>query len=133
MRDSQISGSSQTTSAVTALLAAWLIVSPWLLGIPSGTLATPPIDFALDIVVIGSLLLAASAMRINLAKTVPFNWLEVILGVWLILSPWMFGYGSGDVQTWNCVAVGAVVAALATLSLASSAFRHAETPEHVNH
>jgi peptidoglycan/LPS O-acetylase OafA/YrhL len=141
MPDPEHSPRAQTTSAVSALLAAWLIVSPWLLGIPSGTLERPSIDFALNFVVIGALVLAASAMRLNLEKTTPFNWLEAILGAWLIITPWMFGYDTGDVQTWNCIAVGVVIAGMAIFSLASSAIRHAGAPrsptaersKHVNH
>ena len=141
MPHSEHSPRTQTTGAVSALLATWLIVSPWLLRIPSGTLERPSIDFTLNFVVIGALVLAASAMRLILEKTTPFNWLEAILGTWLIIAPWMFGYDAGDVQTWNCMAVGVAIASMAIFSLGSTAIRHAgalrnpsaERSKEVNH
>ncbi len=41
------------------------------------------------------------------------NWLNVILGVWLILSPWIFGYVGKSGALWNSVIVGILVAVLA--------------------
>jgi SPW repeat-containing protein len=38
--------------------------------------------------------------------------LNVLAGIWLIISPWVLGYGSGDAW-WNPVVCGAIVTILA--------------------
>ena len=40
--------------------------------------------------------------------------LNVLLGIWLIISPWVFGYASaGPAPMWNSVIVGALILILA--------------------
>jgi hypothetical protein len=43
---------------------------------------------------------------------------NVVLGIWLIASPWVFGY-SGRAPVLNSVLVGMLIAMLATLRLAA--------------
>jgi hypothetical protein len=112
----------ETTSALNALLAAWLIVSPWLLGTPSRSFAMPSIDFAVNTVGIGLLVLVVCAIRLQLG-TAAFSLLSAILGAWLIVSPWMFGYDASDLQTWNCMLVGAVMAGVAAFDMTSRIIR----------
>jgi hypothetical protein len=40
----------------------------------------------------------------------PFNWfwVVVILGLWLIVSPWVLGYSGQVNATWNAVIVGII-------------------------
>ncbi len=33
-------------------------------------------------------------------------WGGIILGVWLILSPWILGFSSLNLAFWNCVILG---------------------------
>jgi hypothetical protein len=47
--------------------------------------------------------------------------LNVLAGVWLIISPWVVGYGHGD-AVWNPVVFGAIVGVL-TLAGAMGAYR----------
>lgn len=39
--------------------------------------------------------------------------INVVLGVWLLVSPWVFGYHVGSEASWNSVIVGALIALLA--------------------
>ncbi len=41
------------------------------------------------------------------------EWVDVILGLWLIMSPWIIGFGEVPVLTWNTILSGAAVAILA--------------------
>ena len=44
------------------------------------------------------------------------SWVFVVLGIWLIISPWVVGF-SGEVgATWNAIIVGIIVAALGLYS-----------------
>jgi hypothetical protein len=45
------------------------------------------------------------------------NGINVFLGIWLLVSPWVFGYhAAGAAATWNSVIVGALIAILAARS-----------------
>lgn len=45
------------------------------------------------------------------------NWLNGIIGIWLIVSPWVLRFGStprpGSTMTWNFVLSGAIALSLA--------------------
>lgn len=47
--------------------------------------------------------------------------INVLLGIWLIISPWVFGYAyaSGNAPLWNSVVVGALVLILAATRFSS--------------
>jgi SPW repeat len=102
---------------LNALLAICLLVSPWLLG-------TPWSSFALNIVVCGSLVLAVSVIAFKLKRSVASSWLTAVLGVWLVMSPWMFGYVASVPQAWSCIVIGGLHATVASWSLTSRAIRH---------
>jgi len=37
------------------------------------------------------------------------DWANLVLGVWLILSPWLLGFSGIPSAMWNAVIVGVVV------------------------
>ncbi|MEN2982872.1 MAG: SPW repeat protein [Thermus sp.] len=41
------------------------------------------------------------------------DWVNLVLGVWLILSPWLLGFSGLTNATWNAILVGILVGALA--------------------
>jgi hypothetical protein len=41
-----------------------------------------------------------------------FSWAELVLGVWIVVSPWVFGF-SGTLALWSNVFVGAAFVVLA--------------------
>jgi SPW repeat len=56
----------------------------------------------------------------NFWKTATERWqdsLNVVLGVWLILSPWILGFASTPAAMWNAVLIGLVIAAAAAAAL----------------
>lgn len=40
------------------------------------------------------------------------NWIQIGLGVWLILSPWLLEFSSVSVMKWNNIGVGTVLVLL---------------------
>jgi hypothetical protein len=50
------------------------------------------------------------------------NWMNVILGSWLILSPFILGFSS-DQATWNNLIVGFLVLVFALISRSAIAAR----------
>jgi hypothetical protein len=45
------------------------------------------------------------------------DWLNVALGAWLFLTPWLLGYASTRVASWNAWLCGLAIAALAAKAL----------------
>jgi hypothetical protein len=98
--------------AVTALLGIWLIVSPWVLGFQGVVVAT------VTAVALGALLIANSfgAMQVSQAWE---EWLDVILGVALMLSPLLLGFDAVRPALQNALITGGAVTLLAIWVLAS--------------
>ncbi|KKS25478.1 MAG: SPW repeat protein [Candidatus Wolfebacteria bacterium GW2011_GWA2_42_10] len=46
-----------------------------------------------------------------------FNWVSLILGVWILISPWVLGFSALTTALWSNVIVGALVAILALWQL----------------
>jgi len=50
------------------------------------------------------------------------NWIrkiQIAVGVWLLVSPWILGFSGLDLVTWNVVAAGSVLILLSTWDYAS--------------
>ena len=97
---------------INALLGAWMALSPWAAGYVANTPAT------YSAVIVGVLLIAASLGAIFVPKAWE-EWTEAVLGLWMIVSPWVLAF-SADMQARNiAVITGIVVAMLALWTLAT--------------
>ena len=97
---------------VNALVGVWLVCSPWILGFQNVVIA------AVTTTAVGALLFASSigAMRFPQAWE---EWLDVALGVGLMLLPAAFGFDDVQRALQNALACGAIVTFLALWVLAS--------------
>ena len=89
-------------------LAIFLCLSPWLFARANGTAA---IDLRASGAAIALLSLAAMA-----AFAAWEEWANLVLGIWLIVSPWVLGFAHTRAMHFS-IAVGAAVAFLAALDL----------------
>ena len=87
---------------VNVILGVWLVASPWLL---TGTTADGPANWSLAGAGIGIVMLAVLAMR---RPTVWGDTTGIVLGMWLIASPWVLGF-VGATATTNAVIIGSLV------------------------
>ena len=89
-----------------ALLGAWLIVSPWILGFQGVVVAT------VSTAALGALLVASSieAMQVPQAWE---EWLDVALGVGLMLLPGVLGFDGHPAALHNALLTGSAVTVLA--------------------
>lgn len=97
---------------VNALLGAWLIVSPWVLGFRASLPAV------IATLVLGVLLFASSVGEMAVPESWE-EWLDAVVGVVLIASPWLAAFSNVAVATWNAVVCGAAVVVLALWVLAT--------------
>jgi hypothetical protein len=89
-----------------AILGAWLVISPWVLGFSEITVAVAS-TVALGVVLIANSL---GAMRLPAAWE---EWLDVVFGVALMLAPTVLGYDGVRTAFANALVTGAAVTALA--------------------
>ena len=91
------------SSWVNILLGIWVIISPFVLGIHSAKGIWNSIVVG---VVVGILALIRWGVR-----QPGWSWLNLILGIWLVLSPFVLFLGTAAM--WNNVILGVVIAAAA--------------------
>jgi len=93
---------------VNLALGVWLVVSPWLLSFNDNPAAT------WNSVLIGLAFAALSLMALTENK--PWEeWGELILTIWLLISPWALGFNEPGAAMWNTIIV-AVAAGIASLT-----------------
>lgn len=99
-----------TASGLDALAGIWLLLSPFILGFMSGPATT-------NNVLLGIAIAVLAIIRFSGAYNQSWiSWVNVVLGVWVLISPWVLGFASSRVPTTNNVIVGIVVIVLAAWS-----------------
>lgn len=98
--------------SVNVVLGAWLVASPWLLGYQAQS------NLKWNSVILG-LLIAAVALYAMVQVFAWEEWVGMLFGAWLIVSPWVLGFSAVTAAMLNAVIVGAAVAALALWALAT--------------
>lgn len=97
---------------VNALLGAWLVLSPWILGYQEETAAM------VSGVIIGLALMAAALGAIFMPRAWE-EWTEVALGLLMIASPWILGFSGIQAAMWSALISGLAIVALALWVLAT--------------
>jgi SPW repeat len=89
----------------------WLCISPWALEFDLQSVPTR------NAVIVGALIILAEVVTLSIFR--PWEeWINVVLGAWLIVSPWALGVASAAAKA-NFVVVGALVVALALYEMRS--------------
>ena len=103
-------------SGINAIAGIWLIVAPFLLDYSDES------DNALwNDIVVGAAILVIAAIRVFGAyRAAALSWLNVALGVWLILAPFIVDYSEHDTPLWNDIIVGAIVVVFGIWSAVAS-------------
>ncbi|HVY82142.1 MAG TPA: SPW repeat protein [Steroidobacteraceae bacterium] len=95
------------------VLGAWMVVSPWALGVADTQNAAAVSAWILGVAII---VFAAIAVSIPQAWEEAIN---VLLGVALLVSPWALDFSAQEGPTTNAVIVGVIVGALALWAMLS--------------
>jgi hypothetical protein len=91
------------------ILGAFLFFSPWIFGFDAGRMTQ---NATIAGIVIAVLAIAALA-----AFAVWEEWLNLIVGLWTLISPWVLTFQANRTATAVHVIVGVVVAILAAVEL----------------
>jgi SPW repeat-containing protein len=110
----------RTASGINLILGVWLIISPWVYGY-----ALNESNSTSSSVVVGLLVLIFAALRYNTphART-GLSWANIVLGVWTVLSPWIFSFMNSTAYVVNSIVVGCVIVALAIWSGSATVTEH---------
>lgn len=92
------------------VLAVVLFISPWVVGF------APVVAAAWNAWVVG-VVIAALAIAALTAFAVWEEWISLLLGLWLIVSPWVLGFSPDKGAMWTHVILGVVAAAISAWSL----------------
>ena len=90
------------------VLGAVLFFSPWMFGFDAGTVSNNAYVTGLVIAIIAIAALAAFAVW--------EEWLNLIVGLWALVSPWVLGFQGTTAMTVH-VLIGAAVAVLAAIEI----------------
>jgi len=90
------------------ILGVVLFFAPWIFAFESGPQTQNAFVCGVIIAVLSLAALAAFAVW--------EEWLNLIVGLWVIVSPWLLGFAHGTAMTVNVV-IGILVAALAAIEL----------------
>ena len=109
----------KTLSWIIAVAGLWEIIAPFVFGMTATT------AFLWDAIIIGLALvvLGVWAALANQETTVKYlNWINAVLGLWLIIAPFVLSYSSAATAMWNDIIIGLVALVLgawAALSVGS--------------
>ena len=84
---------------------AWLFISPWVLGFNTYDRA------GWNAWIIGAAIFLVALAALASPATPGPEWVNVVLGVWLFISPWVLRYTSTQAGSWNAWVVGVIVTA----------------------
>ena len=96
----------QWRDVANLILGLWLVISPWALSYMTMTVPT------WNAIIVG-VVIAVAAIGALVAFHTWEEWVNVVLAVWLIVSPFALDYASNVTVLWNQLIVGALVGVLA--------------------
>lgn len=104
---------------VNLVLGLWVLMSPWMIAhiMASQTNPTGVVDTAMwDHYVVGTAVVVIAAIALYMFA-IWEEWLMIALGVWLLISPPVFGFESATVLMWNAMIIGGLVVLFAGWTL----------------
>ncbi len=108
----------KTASGINVLAGIWLIISPFVLAFYRNPAAT------WDEIIVGIIVLILAATRVaDPLRTMWASWINLILGIWLIISPFILRFGTAPTPMWNSIILGIIVGVCAIWSGAATPTR----------
>ena len=112
---------SDTAAWINLLAGLWLIASPWIYGV-----AVTVGGSAWNSIIVGIVIAVVAAIRLGSGvRAGELGWINVVLGGWMIASPFVYAYALDGPRTANSIIIGLIVliAALAGLPRETARYR----------
>jgi hypothetical protein len=104
-----------TASGLDALAGVWLLISPFVIGFASLTSAMT------NNVICGAVVIVLAVTRFaGASRQAWLSWINCLIGLWTLISPWVLGFAGYRAATTNNVIIGIVIAVLAFWSAAAT-------------
>jgi len=91
-------------------LGAWLLVSPWVVGFSDQNAAT------MNALIMGTILVLEEFLELRVHETAE-EAIDLLSGLWLVISPFVLGFASHTAASINTVAVGLATVLFAVLAM----------------
>ena len=105
---------------LSALVGVAVFIVPWLLGNAASTVAAPLSNAAeWNLWIVGGI--TAVLSLIALAEYRPWEeWASIVVGAWLVASPWIFGFTAATAMAWSVGIAGGVLIVLGIWALVAN-------------
>lgn len=108
-------------SAGNVLAGLWLIVAPFILDFEGADAAQ------WNHIIVGAAVLVLAGIRaFNPDERESMSWMNVVLGLWMIVSPFLLGYANVDAAQTNSLIAGVIILGLAAFSAYETNEAHRE-------
>ena len=109
---------------VNVLAGVWLFVSPWVLNFTGAAAGSPvgtqiAMTAAWNAWVLGAVVFLLSLSATQRPQSRP-EWVNMLLGVWIFISPWILGFSRLPPAVWDHWITGAVIVAVAFIGIVSA-------------
>lgn len=94
---------SRPASGLNVVAGIWLIISAWVVGFAGQPLAT------WETLCVGIAVLVLAIIRLGTPGAVGLSWINFLLGIWLIIAPFVLGFSESVAATRNSVVLGILV------------------------
>ena len=114
-------GTQKTLSWLVVLAGIWEVAASFVLGYTGTTAAL------WNAVIVGAVLVvlgAWAALSDRESSDRALDWINAVVGLWLIAAPFVLGYTGTALALWNDVIVGLVVAVLAVWAAVTVGQQH---------
>ena len=99
-------------SWLNLIVGVWLFISPWVLGTTSNTNA------AWNAWIIGAAIFVVALIALGTPTSMVAPWVNVVLGVWLFISPWVLRYTDLSDASANAWVFGVITVLVALWAMA---------------
>jgi hypothetical protein len=110
-------------SSLAVLAGLWLFLSPWIYGSYGNSSAW-------NSWIIGALICMFALVRRSRPAATSLSWFNSALGLWIFVSPWVYGYAGGTGRFVNSLCAGIIIFCTAIVGANSERMSHhtASTP-----
>lgn len=115
MRQHQYGGMLKISNIVEVVLGIWLVICPFVLEFSDVTMAVwNSVLLGLAVVIFASIKTSEEGKKLNWP-----SWINLLIGIWLIMSPFMLQFSDNNRAYWNTLVLGVVLAILSIWNLGS--------------
>jgi hypothetical protein len=96
-------------SVINVAIGFWLVLSPFVV-----TAFNPLLNLKVNNAILGILVFLMALIRSSNPERAEWSWVNVALGIWLIISPFALGLSSIPTAVWHNVITGILVVLVAS-------------------